>query len=58
MVLKGCPDIADSLDNRGRRDAIIIDFWKAFNLVPNVQLLTKISYINSIWKNESAITFC
>ena len=39
-----CQDIADSVDNGDRIeiDAIIIDFSKAFDLVPNGQLLTKI----------------
>jgi hypothetical protein len=38
-----CQDIADSLDNRERIDAIIIDFSKAFDLVPHGRLLTKIA---------------
>jgi hypothetical protein len=33
----------DSLDNGDRIDAIIIDFSKAFDLVPHGQLLTKIA---------------
>jgi hypothetical protein len=36
-------DNADSLDNGDRVDAIIIDFSKAFDLVPHGQLLTKIA---------------
>jgi hypothetical protein len=36
-------DIADSLDNGGRIDAIVIDFSKAFDLVPHDWLLTKIA---------------
>ena len=36
-------DIADSLDNGERIDAIIIDFSKAFDLVPHGRLLTKIA---------------
>jgi hypothetical protein len=35
-------DIADSLDEGERIDAIIIDFSKAFDLVPHDRLLTKI----------------
>jgi hypothetical protein len=35
-------DVADSLDNRGGIDAILIDFFKAFDLVPHDRLLTKI----------------
>jgi hypothetical protein len=37
-----CQDIADSLDEGERIDAIIIDFSKAFDLVPRDRLLTKI----------------
>jgi hypothetical protein len=36
-------DIADSLDNGYRFDAIIVDFSKAFDLVPHGRLLTKIA---------------
>ena len=36
-------DIADSLDEGVRTDAIIIDFSKAFDLVPHDRLLTKIA---------------
>ena len=44
QVMTVCQDIADSVDNGDRIeiDAIIIDFSKAFDLVPNGQLLTKI----------------
>jgi hypothetical protein len=35
--------IADSLDNGNRTDATIIDFSKAFDLVPHGRLLTKIA---------------
>jgi hypothetical protein len=35
-------DIADSLDNGDRIDAIIIDFTKAFDLDPHGRLLKKI----------------
>jgi len=37
-----CQDIADSLEESVRTDAIIIDFSKAFDLVPHDRLLTKI----------------
>ena len=36
-------DIADTLDNGDKIDAIIIDFSKAFDLVPHGRLLTKIA---------------
>ena len=36
-------DIADSLDEGVRTDAIIIDFSKTFDLVPHDRLLTKIA---------------
>jgi hypothetical protein len=42
-VITVCQDIADSLYNGGRIDAIIIDFSKAFDLVPHDRLLTKIA---------------
>ena len=38
-----CQDIADSLDNGGRIDAIVVDFSKAFDLVPHGRLLVKIA---------------
>jgi len=38
-----CQDIADSLDEGVRTDAIIIDFSKAFDLVPHDRQLTKIA---------------
>jgi len=46
-----CHDISDSLEEGVRRDAIIIDFSKAFNLVPHDRLLTK------IYKNLAATLF-
>jgi hypothetical protein len=36
-------DIADSLDNGDKIDANIVDFSKAFDLVPHGRLLTKIA---------------
>jgi hypothetical protein len=38
-----CKDVAESLDNGERIDAIIIDFSEAFDLVPHGRLLTKIA---------------
>ena len=43
QVITVCQDIADSLDNGDRIDATIIDFSKAFDLVPHGWLLTKIA---------------
>ena len=42
QVITVYQDNADSLDNGDRIDAIIVDFSKAFDLVPHVRLLTKI----------------
>jgi hypothetical protein len=39
QVITVFQDIADSLDNGDRIDAIIIDFSKAFDLVPHGRLL-------------------
>jgi len=57
QVITVCQNIADSLDNGERIDAIIIDFSKAFDLVPHGQLLTKIanSGVDSrvvVWRRE------
>jgi hypothetical protein len=43
QVITVCRDIADSLDNGDRIDAIIVDISKAFDLVPHGRLLTKIA---------------
>jgi len=43
QVITVCQDIADSLDNRDGIDAIMIDFSKAFDLVPHGRLLMKIA---------------
>jgi hypothetical protein len=43
QVITVCQDTADALDNGGRLDAIVIDFWKALDLVPHERLLTKIA---------------
>jgi len=43
QVVMVCQDIADSLDEGFRTDAIIIDFSKAFDLVTHDRLLTKIA---------------
>jgi len=42
QVVTVCQDIADSLDEGVKTDAIIIDSSKAFDLVPHHRLLTKI----------------
>ena len=38
-----CQDIADSLDTGVRVDAIVVDFSKAFDVVPHGRLLEKIA---------------
>ena len=38
-----CQDIADSLDEGVRTDAIIIDFSNTFDLIPHERLLTQIA---------------
>jgi hypothetical protein len=43
QVITVCQDNADTLDNGDRMDAIIVDFSKAFNLVPHGCLLVKIA---------------
>jgi hypothetical protein len=52
-----CQDIADSLDEGVDIDAIIIDFSKAFDLVPHDQQLTKLEALGMdsrvfIWARE------
>jgi len=42
-VITVCQDIADSLNNGERIDAIIVDFLKAFGLLPCGRLLMKIA---------------
>ena len=42
QVVMVCQDITDSMDKGVRTYMIIIDFSKAFDLVPNSRLLTKI----------------
>jgi hypothetical protein len=41
QVVTVCQDIADSLDEGARTDKIIIDFSRAFDLVPHDRLLMK-----------------
>jgi hypothetical protein len=43
QIITFCQDIADSLEEAVRLDAIIIDFSKAFDLVPHDRLLKKIT---------------
>jgi hypothetical protein len=42
QVITVCQDITDSLDDGVGIDAIIVDFSKAFDLVPHDRLLTKL----------------
>ena len=43
QIITVCPDIADSLDNGDRIDAIIVAFLKPFDLVTHGRLLSKIT---------------
>jgi hypothetical protein len=43
QVITVCQDIADSLDDGDRIDAIIVEFSKAFDLVPHGRQLMKIA---------------
>jgi len=43
QIITVCQDIADCLDNGHKIYAIIVDFSKAFDLVPHGRLLTKIA---------------
>ena len=43
QIIKVCQDISDSLNEAARLDAIIIDFSKAFYLVPHDRLVKKIA---------------
>ena len=57
QVITVCQDIEDSLDDGDKIDAIMVDFSKAFDLVPHGPLLTKIanSGVNSrvvVWIRE------
>jgi len=50
QVVTVCQDIRDLLDEAVRTDAIIIDFSKAFDLVPHDRLLTKIAATGVDWR--------
>jgi len=43
QVIAVCQDTADCLDNGDKIDAIIVEFSKAFGLVPHGRLLTEIA---------------
>jgi hypothetical protein len=45
QVVTVCQDIADALDEGFRSDAVVIDFSKAFDLVPHDRLLMKFEWI-------------
>ena len=49
-----CQDIADSLDVRVGVDTIIIDFSRAFDLVPHDRLIMKLSASGV----DSRVVFC
>jgi len=54
QVVTVCQDIADSMDNGDKIDAIIVEFSKAFDLVPHGRLLTTIA--NSVV--DSRVVVC
>jgi len=43
QVITVCQDVADSLNNGDKIDAIVVDFSKAFDLVPQGRSLSKIA---------------
>jgi hypothetical protein len=43
QVITVCQDIAESMDDEDGNDAIVIDYSKAFDLVPHDRLLIKIA---------------
>ena len=45
-----CQDFADTLEEGGQMDLIIIDFSKAFDLVPHDRLMTKITETRVDWR--------
>jgi hypothetical protein len=62
QVVTLCQDMADSLDEEVKTGAIIIDFSKAFHLVPHDRLLTKIAATGLdlrvvVWVKESLRTY-
>ena len=50
QVIMICQDIVDCMDNGDRNDAIVIDFSKAFNLIPHDRLLMKIAISGMDWR--------
>jgi hypothetical protein len=59
QIITVCQDISDSLDKAARLDAIIIDFSKAFDLVPVDRLLKKLQPLAWIqWRLFGLGNFC
>jgi hypothetical protein len=52
QVIMVCQGISGSMDNRGIIDTIIIDFSKAFDLVPHYRLLMKTGLKSSSKRNN------
>ena len=50
IPVRVCQDFADTVDEGGRMDSIIIDFSKAFDLVPHDRLITKITETGVDWR--------
>jgi hypothetical protein len=60
QIVTVCQDIADSLDEGVRTDAIVVDLSKAFDLVPHDRLLTEIAETGLdlrvvLWVKESLL---
>jgi len=55
QVITVCQDIADCLDEGFRIGAIIIDFSKAFDLVPHDRLLTELAASDLDWRVDIVV---
>jgi hypothetical protein len=44
LLITTIQDLAMSIENNTQIDAVLLDFWKAFDKVPNQRLLTKLHH--------------